>query len=90
MFPDRLLFELSCKNTHTHIHTQHTHTASEEYSIVATILSLQSSGISCHGHEGVKSVAIVSAGSRGLRHREQPVEAVPKVNFYLNISNKFC
>ena len=36
MLLDRLLFELSCKNTHKHTHTDaHTHTDSDEYSIVA-------------------------------------------------------
>ena len=38
VFLDRLLFELSCKNTHTHKHGHthtHTHTDSNEYPIVA-------------------------------------------------------
>ena len=34
MFLDRLLLELSCKNTETHTH-MHTHRESDEYAIVA-------------------------------------------------------
>ena len=35
MFLDQFLFELSCKNTHTHGNTQDAHKGSDEYSIVA-------------------------------------------------------
>ena len=40
-FLDQFLFELSCKNTHTHTHTD-PHKDSNEYSIVAfcTVLTL--------------------------------------------------